>query len=129
MSKLLARAKAKKFNADNSYFFIPNDDAYIDECCFNLQQTIELCLKYIVEMSGEEYAESHDIRAQMNILKRIDQYIPCEEKLRMIASTINSWAVETKCNDNFSALIEDIADARIIASELIEYCETLVCEK
>ena len=39
------------------------DDAYIDECCFNLQQVVEFTLKYIVEMSGEEYIENHDIRA------------------------------------------------------------------
>lgn len=129
MSKLLARAKAKKFSADNSYNYMSMDDAYIDECCFNLQQAIEFCLKYIVEMSGEEYIENHDIRAQMNILKRIEQHIPCEEKLRMIASTINSWAVETRYNDNFVALLEDIDDARTIADELIEYCDKLVSEE
>ena len=126
MSKLLARAKAKKFSADNSYKFISVDDAYIDECCFNLQQVIEFCLKYLVEMSGERYIENHDIRAQINTLKRLNKFIPCEEKLRQMASTLNSWAVETRYNDNFVALFEDIVDARSIAEELIEYCEKQV---
>lgn len=129
MSKLLARAKAKKFSADNSYNFISVDDAYIDECCFNLQQVIEFCLKYLVEMSGENYIENHDIRAQMNILKKLDKFIPCENELRMMASTINAWAVETRYNDNFVALFEDIVDARRIADELIAYCEKLVVSK
>lgn len=53
MSKLLARAKAKRTNVINCYNQISLDDAYIDECCFNLKQGIEFCLKYIVEMSGE----------------------------------------------------------------------------
>ena len=126
MSKLLARAKAKKFSADNSYNFMSIDDAYIDECCFNLQQAIEFTLKYLVEMSGENYIENHDIRAQMNKLKNLDQFIPCEDKLRQMASTINTWAVETRYNDNFVALLDDINDARIIADELIEYCDKLV---
>ena len=126
MSKLLARAKAKKFSADNSYNYISVDDAYIDECCFNLQQAIEFCLKYLVEISGEKYIENHDIRAQMNILKRLEKYIPCEEQLRQMASTLNSWAVETRYNDNFVALIEDIEDAKVIAEELILYCDKQV---
>lgn len=126
MSKLLARAKTKKFSADNSYNYISVDDAYIDECCFNLQQAIEFCLKYLVEMCGEKYIENHDIRAQMNILKRLEKYIPCEEQLRQMASTLNSWAVETRYNDNFVALIEDIEDAKVIAEELILYCDKQV---
>ena len=131
MSKLLARAKAKKFSADNSYHFISVDDAYLDECCFNLQQAIEFSLKYLVEINGEEYIENHDIRAQMNILKRMDKYIPCENELRLLASTINTWAVETRYNDNFMALIDDVEEARKITDELIEYCDkqVIVVEK
>lgn len=129
MSKLLARAKAKKFSADNSYNFMSVDDAYIDECCFNLQQAIEFSLKYLVEMSGEDYIENHDIRAQMNKLKSMDKYIPCENKLRQMASTLNSWQVESRYNDNFVALLDDINDAREIAEELINYCDKLVTIK
>ena len=126
MSKLLARAKAKKYSADNSYNLMSIDDAYIDECCFNLQQAIEFSLKYLVEMSGERYIENHDIRAQINKLKSLDKFIPCEEKLRMMASTINTWAVETRYNDNFVALLDDIDDARSIVEELIAYCDKQV---
>ena len=126
MSKLLARAKAKRFSAENSYFKISIDDAYIDECCFNLQQAIEFSLKYLVEMYGERYIENHDIRAQMNKLKSLNKYIPCEKELRMMASTLNSWEVETRYNDNFVALLEDIDMARDIADKVIKYCEDMV---
>ena len=126
MSKLLARAKAKRFSAENSYFKISIDDAYIDECCFNLQQAIEFSLKYLVEMYGERYIENHDIRAQMNKLKSLNKYIPCEKELRMMASTLNSWEVETRYNDNFVALLEDIDMAREIADKVIKYCEDMV---
>ena len=126
MSKLLARAKAKRSSAENSYNNMSIDDAYVDECCFNLQQVIEFSLKYLVEMAGENYVETHDIRAQMNKLKKLGKFIPCEEKLRLLASTINSWEVETRYNDNFVALLEDINDVKKIADELIEYCDKQV---
>ena len=102
------------------------DDAYTDECCFNLQQTIEFCLKYLVEMAGSRYVENHDIRAQIKKLKQLGKYIPCEEKLRVLASTINSWETETRYNDNFVALLEDIDEVMKMAEELIEYCEKQV---
>ena len=130
MSKLLARAKAKKFNVDNSYHYLSVDDAYIDECCFNLQQAIEFTLKYLVEMNGERYIENHDIRAQIKKLKQLGKYIPCEEKLRVLASTINSWETETRYNDNFVALLEDIDEVMKMAEELIEYCDKqVVCKE
>ena len=129
MSKLLARAKAKRSNVINSYQQMSLDDAYIDECCYNLQQGIEFCLKYVVEMLGESYVETHDIRAQLNMLKKLNVEIPCEKELRMLASTLNSWEAETRYNDNFVALIEDINDAIIILDKLISYSEGLVTIK
>lgn len=128
MSKLLARAKIKKFNAENDYRYIDKDDAYIDDLCFNLQQSIEFALKYLVEINGENYIENHDIRAQINKLKSMDAYIPCEKELRMYASTINSWEVETRYNDEFVAIKDDIDDIMKIANELILYCDSLVKE-
>ncbi len=129
MSKLLARAKTKRFNAENCYYKMGVDDAYVDDCCFNLQQAIELSLKYLVEMHGENYIENHDIRAQMKKLKELNAFIPCEKELRLLASTINSWETETRYNENFMALVEDIDDVRKIADEVIKYCDSLVIEK
>ena len=128
MSKLLARAKVKRKNAEYDYYNLAEDDAFVDDCCFNLQQSIELSLKFLVELNGENYIENHDIRAQINKLKQMGAYIPCEEKLRLYASLINSWEVESRYNDSFVAIKDDIDDVKIIADELIEYCSSLVKE-
>lgn len=77
-------------------------------------------------MAGDAYPENHDIRAQMNKLKKLKQYIPCEDKLRLLASLINSWEIETRYSDNFKALLEAIDEVRVIADEIIEYCDSLV---
>jgi len=128
MSKLLARAKVKYTNAENNYLHIGQDDAFLDETCYDLQQAIEMSLKYIVEMNGENYIENHDVRAQMNILDRLGVNLPVKQMLRNMASTLNSWEAESRYNDDFTAVIEDVNDARIIAKELIEYCDNLVVE-
>jgi HEPN domain-containing protein len=126
MSKLLDRAKVKRENANTDYTKISFNDAYLDDCCYNLQQCIEMCLKYIVEINGERYVENHDIRAQLNILKRLNVTIPCYDELRMMSETINSWEASSRYNDNFIALIEDVNCAMECADKLIEYASSMV---
>jgi len=128
MSKLFARAKVKHENAESNYLRIGQDDAFLDETCYNLQQCIELALKYIVEMNGENYIENHDVRAQLNTLKNIGVDLPMAQEIRSMAGTLNSWEAESRYNDNFSALIEDVEAARLIAFKLLSYCETLAVE-
>lgn len=129
MSKLLARAKVRLKNAENDYFYLSVDDAYVDDCCYNLQQCIEYCLKYIVELNGENYIENHDIRAQINKLRKMDVELPFIETLRKLASTLNSWEVESRYNDDFTALIEDVDEAMNLAKNIIIYCDELVKER
>lgn len=126
MSKLLARAKVKYKNALNDYYQLSLDDAYVDDCCYNLQQCIEYCLKYIVELNGENYIENHDVRAQLNKLKELDVKLPFEEEIRKNASLLNSWEAESRYNDDFIALVEDINDIKELANKIIEYSDSLV---
>ena len=117
MSKLFARAKIKKFNAENDYLHLSEDDAYLDDLCYNLQQCIELCLKYIVELNGENYIENHDVRAQLNNLRDIGVDLPFAAQIRHLAVTLNSWEAETRYNDDFTAVIEDVEEIRVLADD------------
>ena len=128
MSKLLARAHVKFRNAEFDYTNIGTDDAFLDDCCYNLQQCIEFALKYIVEMNGENYVENHDVRSQLNKLKTMDVELPFFSSIRRLASTLNDWEVESRYNDDFTALIEDVEDARRLAREMLQYCDSLVQE-
>lgn len=129
MSKLLDRAKVKLENAEANYKKMGEDDAYRDDVCYNLQQSIEMSLKAMVELHGLQYAENHDVRANLNILNRNDIQIPLQEELRSIASTIYSWETESRYKDSFVSLIEDIDQAMNIAREYIKYVESLVDEE
>lgn len=126
MSKLLARAKVKRENAENSYRKMGEEDAYRDDCCYNLQQAIEMTLKAIVELYGEQYAENHDVRANLNILNKIGIEVPEQKEIRAMASTIYGWETESRYRDDFVSLREDIDQAREIADHLIQYCDGLL---
>lgn len=125
MSKLLNRAKINLLNAKNDYRNFSIDDAYVDDCCYNLQQCIEKTLKFIVEMTGKEYVKSHDIRAQLNILQDIKNKLPYEKELRDMAWTINEWEASSRYKDNFVALQDDIDCAMKYAEALVQYAENL----
>lgn len=121
MSKLLQRARVKRENAEYSYRNINRDDAYLDDCCFNLQQCIKLALKYAVELHGGRYVKNHDIRAQLNELARLGVSVPNAEALRQNAATINDWEASSRYKDNFIALLEDVDTARACADALLDF--------
>lgn len=119
MSKLLSRAEVSFDNAEHNYNKINIDDCYLDACCYNLQQSIEFSLKFLVEMTGQQYAENHDIRSNINILNKVDYHIKNEKELRNMASTLYSWETESRYRDSFVALIEDVEEAFVYAKDLL----------
>lgn len=121
MSKLLSRSKISLEHAKSDYAKIDSHDCYLDSCCFHLQQSIEFLLKAIVEMNGAQYAENHDIRANLNILNRLNVDIPCEKELRNMASTLYSWETESRYKEGFIAAVKDIDEVMGIAENLIDF--------
>lgn len=126
MSKLLSRSKIALEHALADYNNIDKNDCYLDSCCFHLQQAIEFLLKGIVEMNGIQYAENHDIRANLNILNRMNIEIPCEKELRMMASTLYSWETESRYKDSFIAAVKDVDEVFEIAKKLSAYAYSMV---
>lgn len=126
MSKLLSRSAVAFENAEHNYSRISIDDCYLDACCYNLQQSIEFSLKFMVEMTGQQYAENHDIRANINILNRSDYHVIFEQELRNMASTLYSWETETRYRDSFVALIEDVEEAFKYAGALLKEAQNLI---
>lgn len=121
MSKLFSLAKISLEHAKHDYKFIASDDCYLETCCFALQQCIELQLKGIVELHGEQYAENHEIRSNLNILNRLDIIIPYEKELCLMANTLYQWETESRYKDNFVAAIEDVNEVMVYADALFSY--------
>lgn len=128
MSKLLSLAKANVIQAENARRNAANDDIFLDICCYELQQAIELSLKYLVEISGGRYAENHDIRANLNKLQQLQGEVPYVKELRYMASTLYAWETESRYKESFTAVMQDVEDAFVYARALIEYCESRISE-
>lgn len=126
MSKLLKRAQANLASAKNMYRDAGNDDAFLDKCCFDLQQTIKMILKFLIELSGENYSRVHDIRAHLNHLDDLGVEIPNRTELGYLAQTLNSWEAESRYFDSFFAVTSDIDLAMKYAEDLIDYAESLL---
>lgn len=124
MSKLLSRAQVSLENAEHNYSLASVDDCYLDACCYNLQQSIEFSLKFLVEMAGMQYAENHDIRANLNILNRVNYHVSYELELRNMASTLYSWETETRYKDSFVAVLEDVDNALVYARAMVKEAES-----
>lgn len=126
MSKLLSHAKAK---LEGSKFYrtrVSEDDAFVDSLCFELQQSLELALKAIVELSGERYVENHDVRAQLNKLDALGVKVPNASEIRNLAVTINSWETESRYRDSFIATMSEVDDVLSYTESVIAFAETLV---
>lgn len=126
MSKLLSRAKVAYEIAEHSISKIQTDDCYLDCCCYNLQQSIEFSLKFLVEMTGQQFAENHDIRANINLLNKMGYHVSFEKDLRNMASTLYSWETESRYKESFVATLEDINEAFTYALELIKEAESKI---
>lgn len=128
MSKLLSRAEVSLENAEHNYKLILRDDSFLDACCYNLQQAIEFSLKFLVEMTGQQYAENHDIRANINILNRVDYHVIYEKEIRNMASTLYSWETESRYKESFTAVIEDVENAFVYARALVSEAQSSFTE-
>jgi len=126
MSKLLSRAEVALDNAEYNYGRISIDDCYMDACCYNLQQSIEFSLKFLVEMAGQQYAENHDIRANINILNKLGYHVTDEKELRNMASTLYSWETESRYRDSFVAVVEEVEEAFVYARNLLNEAQNKV---
>lgn len=126
MSKLLSRAKVALENAEHNYGRIQIDDCHLDACCYNLQQAVEFSLKFLVEMTGQQYAENHDVRANINILNRVDYHVSVEKELREMASTLYSWETESRYKESFVAILEDVDTALVLAKALISEADSKI---
>lgn len=126
MSRLLSRAKANYLMAEYIYTKVGEDDVYMDSCCYSLSQTIELALKFIVEMTGNNYAENHDIRANLNILQRASSELPFETELRDKAKLLYEWETESRYKESFVAAYADVDEVRVLAKKVLDFAESLI---
>ena len=126
MSKLFSIAKINLDHAAYDYQRLSEDDCYLGDLTLLPSAGHRPVKKGIVELNGEQYAENHDIRANLNILHRMEISIPYEKELRTIANTLYQWETESryKAPILFTPLhVADVEEAFVYARALKDYIE------
>lgn len=108
-------------HAETDFININCDDAYLESCCFNLQQSMEFLLNGIVEMYGHTCALNHEISANLSILDEARIEIPYKQEIVDIVNLLDSWKIDGRCHDPFIELMGDIEDVMEYANALIKY--------
>lgn len=127
MSKLLSRSEARLKSAEYEWGMRNYDDAFIDSACFDLQQSMEFALKYLIEMKGERYITVHDLNAHLNKIAKLGITHPVFEKIRLKVYTYNSWETESRYKDSFVPLAADVEEAIQLCHDLIDYIKNDSC--
>lgn len=129
MSKLLSRSSARLSSAKSNWDKRNYDDAYVDLTCFDLKQSMEFALKYLIEMNGERYVTTHDLNAQLNKIDKMNIHDPVLEKVRLKSYVYNSWETESRYKDSFIPLAADVEEAISVCKELILFVESNTNQK
>lgn len=129
MSKLLRRAKARFESAKMQYSRIDEDDAFLDMCCFDLQQVLEFTLKFIVEISGSKYKVGHNLLLQLTDIDRLGIEIPDKQFYLVNASIFNTWETQIRHFDDLTVEVSLVDSAIERIPTLITFADSLVGEE
>lgn len=125
MSKLLNRAITKLDGAEVAWSKRNVDDSYVDAACFNIQQAMEMTLKYLIELSGNSYPGSHHIEALISVLDSIGVSASQIDVIRNKATMYSTWESDSMYLDDFVVLSSDVLEAFQLTKDLIEYAKSI----
>lgn len=125
MSKLLNRASTKIDIAHAAWSKRDVDDAYVDATCFNIQQSMEMTLKYLIELSGNSYPRSHRIESIISVLDNIGVSASQIDAIRNKAAMYSVWESDSMYSDDFAVSSSDVLEAFQLTKDLIEYAKSI----
>lgn len=124
MSNLFVRSKARFDLAAAAWKHKKNDEGYLELVCFDVQQSMEFTLKYILECNGIKYPRTHDIKRLIKLLEE-EGNCPNEVKaLKENADDYTKWEADSRYDDDFMETVSVIDDALTKLRTLIKYTES-----
>jgi len=103
------------------------DEDFMDIACYHSQQAIEKLLKFIIEISGEDYPKTHDI-ARLCVVIEILPNITLPDTLIMMSETLTLWEATSRYRDIFKATTRQLVIAQEIFDELLSIIECILAK-
>lgn len=104
-----------------------NDEDFMDIACYHTEQAIEKLLKFIIELSGENYPKTHDITRLCAIIEKLPNII-LPDNLIMMSETLTLWEATSRYRDIFKATVRQLEITQKIFEELLSIVEHLISE-
>lgn len=93
------------------------NENFLNICCYHMQQTIELSLKYSLEILGINYIKTHDIRKLLNLIEtRFPVFL---NSLIDRADDITAWESKSRYILSFTTTQKDILEVQDIFFNLL----------
>lgn len=103
------------------------DEDFMDVACYHSQQAIEKLLKFIIEISGEDYPKTHDITRLCVVIETLPN-IALPDTLIMMSETLTLWEATSRCRDIFKATARQLEIAQEIFDELLTITERILAK-
>lgn len=128
MSKLLLRSKQRLASAKRDLNFINDDPSNIDGACFQIQQSMDFAMKYLLEINGIDYGRTHNICNLLSLIIDNGLYDSSLTPFNLNAEKYTNWETLSRYDDNFTASVKDVTDAVNYTSSLIKFVESTVSQ-
>ena len=73
-----------------------DDEAYLNYVGYHLQQSVELSLKFCLEINGVEYPKTHDITQLIALINKSEVDIPLTEYIDDHSEMFSLWESRTR---------------------------------
>ena len=103
------------------------DEDFMDIACYHTEQAIEKLLKFIIELSGEEYPKTHDITRLCAVIEKA-KIVTLPDNLIMMSETLTLWESTSRYRDIFKATVRQLEIAEKIFEELLSTIEYLISD-
>lgn len=128
MSNLLDRAKVKLNNSKDNFNRSSGEDANMDMAAFDLHQSLEFVLKYMIEFRVGSYKKGHNIRFILDEAKSVGFERPEFEELKGYADGITKWESDARYGSGILTNVVTMRNVTKQVESLIEYADTLKTE-
>jgi len=118
---LLDRAKGDLKIAELNLTLGISDDIVMDICAHHCQQCVEKVAKYLILLSGSDYAPEHYTTDYLPELEGDEQVTALIES---VATQIDSWATTIRYTSSIKSNVGSVRKVIAVCKELIEIAES-----
>lgn len=87
---------------------ISEDDSYLDLTCFNVHQSLELLLKYIIESLGYQAPKTHAIDDLLEYTRSFGFEYSRFDELQALTYEVNKWETTSRYGSGIKTTISKV---------------------